>query len=386
MPESKMANETVAIERGTQARPNSTANGSPPDHAPKKRGNLAMTLDPLLEPRLSSGQPGRPKGSRNYEWNPEADKLLVELCAKWGAAKAKRIMGQRIQGCRSADAVPRPDSVRKAVEHRMAKLGISKPKRRTPDMRKEKHWTENQTTVLLGALGADATIESIATRTGHSVKSVRAKIARLDYQIHEIHGFETFTVSTLADLLRVTPRQIRRWKERGWLETKDRRITEECLGRFLRAHPDRIQFDSLPREGQVFLVDLGFPCLEAAAFKKNVREILDGIGRQRKPRRQSQGVNATATAGQDEEGTDDDDGSALTIGSSAIDKSYSCTFNANGSGAVVESPYKSPTAQSMRLPPVAIPQTQAEDMDTRQAKHRDNVARNYAARDMPGDG
>jgi hypothetical protein len=81
----------------------------------------------------------------------------------------------------------------------MAKLGISTgQKRRKPDMREAKRWTESQTnTRLLGALGADATIESIAVRTGHSVKSVRAKIARLDYRIDEIHGFG-FTAKRLA--------------------------------------------------------------------------------------------------------------------------------------------------------------------------------------------
>jgi len=125
-------------------------------------------------------------------------------------------------------------------------------------MREAKRWTESHTTALLGALGADATIESIAARTGHSVKSVRAKIARLDYGIHEIHGFTVFTVNSLADVLRVTPRQIRRWKEKGWLETKDRRITEECLGQFLRAHPDRIPFDSLRRRTRFFWLTLDF--------------------------------------------------------------------------------------------------------------------------------
>src|ERR1035441_6304957 len=50
-----------------------------PDHAAKKRGNLAATLDPLLEPRLAAGQPGRPRGVGNYEWTPEADGLLIEI-------------------------------------------------------------------------------------------------------------------------------------------------------------------------------------------------------------------------------------------------------------------------------------------------------------------
>jgi hypothetical protein len=181
-----------------------------------------------------------------------------------------------------------------------------------------KPWTEFQTKTLLGALGADATIESIALRTGHSVKSVRAKIARLDYEVDEIHGSAVFTADTLAALLHVTPRQIRRWRERGWLETKDRRITGQCVRDFLRAHPDRIPFDGLPRAEQVCLIDLGFPSRDAAVFKKNVREILGDIGRQRKPRRPVRKDEATAMdVGRDEGDTDGDDDSTLALESSA---------------------------------------------------------------------
>ena len=264
-----------------------------PKTGSKTRGNLAATLDPLLRPRRSAGPIGRPKGARNYEWTPEIDRLLAELCAERAPA-AKRSVGRAIQQTRASASLPSQDSLRKAVEYRMAKLGISATgKRLTPSVRVAKRWTEAQTAALLGALGADATIGSIALRTGHSVKAVRAKIARLDYELHEIHGFAVFTVAELAKLLHVTERQIRRWKERSWLETEGRRVTERCLGQFLREHPDQVPFDELCRADQVFLLDLGYPRPEAVAFKKNVREILDGIGRQRKPRRPGQKASAT---------------------------------------------------------------------------------------------
>ena len=284
----------------------------------KKRGNLAATLDRELEARLPPGKPGRPKGTNNYEWTPETDQLLVELCARSGTAKAKRLVGRRIQEDRPAEAAPRPDSVRKAVERRMAKLGISAGEKRSkPDTREVKPWTDCQVKALLGALGADANIKSIAIRTGHSVKSVRAKIARLNYQVDEIPGETAYTADTLADLLHVTPRQVRRWRQRGWLGTKDRRITGQCVREFLRAHPDRIAFDSLPRADQICLIDLGYPSPDAADFKKSVREILDGIGRQRKPRRPVRKNDTPATeAGREDEDTEDDDQSTLTSGAS----------------------------------------------------------------------
>src|SRR5579872_2518602 len=158
------------------------ADDSTSNRPSKKRGNLAATLDRELEARLPPGKPGRPKGTNNYEWTPETDRLLVELCSRSSTTKAKRLIGRKIQEDRPAGAPPRPDSVRKAVERRMAKLGICVGQKRSkPDTREVKPWTECQTKTLLGALGADANINSIAIRTGHSVKSVRAKIARLDY-------------------------------------------------------------------------------------------------------------------------------------------------------------------------------------------------------------
>ena len=50
------------------------------------------------------------------------------------------------------------------------------------------------------------------------------------------------------------------------------------------------------------LIDLGYPSPDAADFKKSVREILDGIGRQRKPRRPVHKNDTPATeAGGEEE-------------------------------------------------------------------------------------
>jgi hypothetical protein len=242
------------------------------------------------------------------------------LCASRGAATAKHIIGRKIQEERLTGTDPRPDSVRKAVEYRMAKLGLSTgQKRMQPDSRQARRWTESETTALLGALGADATIGSIAARTGHPVKSVRAKLARLQYQVNEIHGYAEFTVGELADRIHVTPRKIRRWKEKGWLQTKDRRITEACLEQFLREHAQQIPFENLTREEQVYLIDLGYPCPEQKTFRRNVKEILDSVGRQRKTRRPARRRAASSrTASRDTASEPDTDGdSQFRVGYSA---------------------------------------------------------------------
>jgi len=285
------------------------------NRAPKKRGSLATTLDQQLEPRLPPGKPGRPRGASNYEWTPETDRLLLELCARSSITKAKRLVGRRIQEERPGGTTPRPDSVRKAVERRMVKLGIAVGRKRsTPETREVKPWTECETKLLLGALGADASIKSIAIRTGHSIKSVRAKFARLDYRVDEIPGSTVYTADALAELLHVTPRQIRRWRQQGWLGKTDRRITGQNVKEFLRAHPDRIAYDSLPRESQIVLIDLGYPSRDAEDFKKSVREILDGIGRQRKPRRPVNKVAKPNDEASSQEDDSDDDQATLTGG------------------------------------------------------------------------
>lgn len=315
---SKTKSPMVVEQKGNQVSDGSGAIGREPKREPKKRGSLAATLDPLLNPRLSAGRPGRPKGAGNYEWTPETDKLLMELCVSKGVAAAKRAIGRKMQERRSGGVEIRPDSVRKAVEYRMAKLGLSTgQKRRTSEMTKAKRWTDSETAALLGALGADATLKSIAARTGHTVKSVRAKLVRLEYQVNEIRGFAEYTVEELAGRIQVTPRQIRRWKEKGWLQTKDRKITDPCLEQFLREHADQIPFVTLPRTEQLHLIDLGYPCPQGKAFRRNVREILEGLGRDRKPRRPARtGHGAEMPSG--EGGPDPDGGgSARTVEQSA---------------------------------------------------------------------
>jgi hypothetical protein len=133
---------------------------------------------------------------------------------------------------------------------------------------------------------------------------------RLNHHIisaDEIHGVAIFTIDEIAERLGATPRQIRRWKERGWLTTKNRRVTEDGLECFVREHADPIPFDTLAREDQIYLLDLGYPVPERKQFRQNVREVLDGIGRQRKrrrPTRHSPDFMAQDAADQTAEDTD----------------------------------------------------------------------------------
>src|ERR1039457_6941912 len=65
MLKSKTASQLVTDQQGTQAKRSSMADDIQPDHAPKKRGNLAATLDPLLISEVEDRQPvgHRPTGN-----------------------------------------------------------------------------------------------------------------------------------------------------------------------------------------------------------------------------------------------------------------------------------------------------------------------------------
>lgn len=51
--------------------------------------------------------------------------------------------------------------------------------------------------------------------------------------------------SELAQMLKVSPRTIRRWLGLGWLQLKQKRIPEDSLARFCRQHPEEIRLDHL---------------------------------------------------------------------------------------------------------------------------------------------
>ena len=249
-------------------------------NARKRRGNLAKTLDRALQPRLPPGRPGRPKGSRNYQWTPEMDRILEELCTKFNPAKAKGMMKRQLLQARAGPGSPkpRPDSLRNAVERRMAHLRLPTGRpRKTPAVRTGRPWTETETTALLGAVGSDLEDKSIEQRTHHTIRAARAKLTRLDYSARELRG-EAFTVDELAAALCVTARQVRRWKERGWLNTTRRRISQQDLAAFLRAHHEVVPYRMLPRDTQLFLIDLGYPASDAAQFRATVKAILETVG------------------------------------------------------------------------------------------------------------
>ena len=213
------------------------------------------------------------------------DESLKDLCARLGPSTAKRIMQKRLTEMRASkpgEYKPRLDSVRNAVERRMAFLGLQtgRERKRVPS-RTAKPWTQKQVAALLASVGGDLIDKSVEDRTKHTIKAARAKLRRLGYAAEELRSL-AFTVGELAVMLRVTPRQVERWKEKGWLKTTRRRVTDKDLAAFIKDHPERIPYDLLSREVQVFLLGLGYPAPEAPKFQATVKSILDDVAGRKK--------------------------------------------------------------------------------------------------------
>jgi len=293
--------------------------GEPPEKA--TGGRLAETLDQILEPRVAPGKPGRPAGRGNYEWTPEMDKALRELLGRYDReetapggwlAKAKNVMASRLMDLCPRESTPRKDSLRRAVERRMAFLGLStgnprkkaEPKlaeraKKAPKEVRSGAWTRREISTLLGTLGGDLINETMVERTQHSIEACYAKLSRLGHTVHELRSI-AFTVDDLAEMFQVSPRRVRTWKEKDWLKTTRRRVTGKDLVAFLKEHHGLIALDLLPLCIRTFLMDLGYPAKEASSFHANVKSILESVGgRKRRSDAQTSGASDSARTEED---------------------------------------------------------------------------------------
>jgi len=118
-------------------------------------------------------------------------------------------------------------------------------------------WTDDDVELLCEMISELPIIE-IAARLNRSEASIRTKVKAIRRCEDNLGGFKS---KDLADLLGVSIRQIRRWREKGYLAGVNGRITEASFGKFCRTHWDKIAFDQLSKEVKVWLLDLGYPRL-----------------------------------------------------------------------------------------------------------------------------
>jgi hypothetical protein len=115
-------------------------------------------------------------------------------------------------------------------------------------------WTRPEEESLVDAASTQTILE-IAAALGRSEASVRLKLKSLGYNLSDLSGFK---VKDLAALLGVTIRQVRRWRQKGYLRGLNGRITEESFSKFCRAHADKIPYSALAWDAKVWLRGFGY--------------------------------------------------------------------------------------------------------------------------------
>jgi len=99
------------------------------------------------------------------------------------------------------------------------------------------------------------TLATIAALLDRSEMAVRLKLKSLNFEPHDLAGFKA---KDLAELLHVTIRQVRRWRQKGYLVSVHGRITEESFSRFCRTHGDKIPVAEIDEACRLWLRGYGF--------------------------------------------------------------------------------------------------------------------------------
>src|SRR5512139_869392 len=135
------------------------------------------------------------------------------------------------------------------------RIGADTTSGRASSWHNGRSWTPDEIEELLN-LSSTQTIRTIARKLGRTEKSVRRKLEQLGRTQELLTGFKT---KDLARDLQVSVRQVRRWRARGHLDCVAGRITEESFEKFCRNHSEKIPYQQLSREMQLWLDGYGYP-------------------------------------------------------------------------------------------------------------------------------
>jgi len=102
-------------------------------------------------------------------------------------------------------------------------------------------WTREEEDELR-ELASTQTIPTIAKQLGRTETSVRLKLKSLRFEYHDLAGFK---VKDLAALLGRTVRQVRRWREKRYLDGVNGRIISESFAKFCKNHGEKIPYCEL---------------------------------------------------------------------------------------------------------------------------------------------
>jgi len=204
---------------------------------------------------------------QKHEWTDAEDQILRNEYGRSRAASQKAI--DKILELH-------PGWSRDAVVWRARTLGLTRHRSTPPEP-----WSPALDRYLLSLMGCQ--LDTIARRLGRSKKSVLARLRRLGWGADFFGGYKT---KDLVLELLVPEAVVNGWVQRGWIERKRGRITEESLRWLCRHRPDEIPFEMLAPETQNWLtLSMDFGRGEAVRHggrrKKDTPAQIDGVPSQR---------------------------------------------------------------------------------------------------------
>lgn len=107
----------------------------------------------------------------------------------------------------------------------------------------------------LREMASTQTISAIAKRLCRSEMSVRLKLKGLRFEYQDLAGFKA---KDLAGMLGITIRQVRRWRQKGYIESISGRISEDSFAKFCRSHGEKIPYHQLDSTVQLWLREHGY--------------------------------------------------------------------------------------------------------------------------------
>ncbi|MCX6633492.1 MAG: hypothetical protein NT090_00120 [Acidobacteria bacterium] len=169
------------------------------------------------------------------------DELLKTAWARRGLRAARRAIRQQ-----------QPTWSPYSIKRRATALNLCRPK--------AQRWSNGDVNHLLWAIDSNASLGLIAGRLGRTVTAVRKKLWDLGYKAESLGGYK---VKEVAEMFSVPPARVQYWVAEDLLLTKGGRITESSLSKFLADDPERIPFETLSRDMQRWLREMGYPAEES---------------------------------------------------------------------------------------------------------------------------
>ena len=183
---------------------------------------------------------GKPRGPTCL-WTPDLDEILKAAWAKGGLRAARRAIRSM-----------QPTWSRYSIKRRAAVFGLRRP--RAP------RWSSADENNLEHWLEGNASLALIAKRLGRTVAAVRKRLWHLGHKAESLGGYK---VKEVAEMLALPPARVQYWVAEGLLLTKGGRITEHSFSTFLCDHSRKVPFETLSRDMQAWLVEMGYPAENA---------------------------------------------------------------------------------------------------------------------------